>query len=154
VAVNVRIMPVSRDAVWAVLCDGRGYGRWVVGTSHIREVDEGFPAAGTKLHYSIGWGPLRHDGHTEVCYVENGVRLVLEANAWPAGAMRIDIDLSDATAEGCRVRMDERPSRGMASLFHNPLQDLVLRGRNVECLRRLERLARERAAGGDGRAVR
>lgn len=123
------------------------YSDWVVGTSHIRRVDAGFPAKGTSLHYAVGMGPVRHEGNTEVIDAADGRRLVLEAHAWPAGSMRIEIDLSDATADGCRVRIDERPCRGLAAVLHNPVQDLVLRARNVESLRRLERLAREKAAG-------
>lgn len=138
-------MPVSRSSVWAVLSDGDVYGDWVVGTSGIRDVDDGFPTPGTSLHYSVGWRPLRHDGHTEVVDSTEGERLVLEAHAWPAGSMRIELRLYDAPA-GCRVWMSERPARGLAATLHNPLQDLVLRGRNVECLRRLERLAQQREA--------
>ena len=31
------------DAVWAVLADGWSYAGWVVGASHIRDVDTGWP---------------------------------------------------------------------------------------------------------------
>jgi len=146
VAVNERVMSASCAAVWAVLSDGTSYRNWVVGTSDIRRVDDGYPAKGKKLHYSVGVGPLRHEGDTEVLDVQEGRRLVLEAHAWPAGSMRIEIDLAEAAAGGCRVRIDERPSRGLARRLHNPIQDLVLHARNVECLRRLERLARQQAA--------
>jgi uncharacterized protein YndB with AHSA1/START domain len=138
-----RVMNASRDDVWRVLSDGHSYSSWVVGTSAIRAVDESWPRAGARLHYRVGRGPIRHDGHTEVSSVDPGKRLVLEAHAWPAGSARIDVRLDDA-AEGCLVTLVEHPHRGIASVLHNPVGDLLLKLRNVEALRRLEDLARQR----------
>jgi hypothetical protein len=42
--------------------------------------------------------------------------------------------------------MVEHPKRGIAAALHNPLGDALLKLRNVEALRRLERLARKSAA--------
>jgi hypothetical protein len=146
-AVNERRMTVHRDDVWAVLEDGRTYSYWVVGTSAIRDVDTRFPAVGTSLHYRVGWGPVRHDGNTEVLEVDTGRRLVLEAHAWPAGSARIAISLTEGDG-GCVVQIDERPIRGVAGLLHNPGWDAFIKLRNVESLRRLERLAARRAGRG------
>jgi uncharacterized protein YndB with AHSA1/START domain len=141
-AINERVMPLPADAIWTTLADGRSYGTWVVGTRTIRAVDQGFPGLGKRLHYRIGYGPIKHDGHTEVLSVDSGRRLELEANAWPIGTVRIVITL-DAEANGhTRVTIDEKPARGIAAAVHNPVQDLVIKIRNVETLRRLERLAR------------
>lgn len=151
-AVNRRRVPVSRQQVWRVLSDGFSYENWVVGARRIRDVDAGFPEPGTRLHYAVGVGPIEHQGHTEVREVEPGRRLVLEAHAWPVGTARIEIRLeddddiaSDGNDGGCTVTMEERPARGLPAALHNPLQDAVFRARNVVTLRRLERLARERA---------
>jgi uncharacterized protein YndB with AHSA1/START domain len=130
--------------VWAALSDGFTYSRWVVGTRMIRDVDAGWPAPGSKLHYRIGHGPLRHDGHTEVLSVDPGRRLELEAHAWPVGSARIELTLS-AVGDGCQVQIVEHPKRGAAAWLHNPLGDGLLRLRNVETLRRLEQVAVERA---------
>jgi uncharacterized protein YndB with AHSA1/START domain len=140
---NRRVVKASCDAVWRVLADGRTYADWVVGTSAIRDVDEAWPAFGSRLHYRVGRGPIRHDGHTEVCAVEPGRRLELEAHAWPAGTARIEMRLA-AVADGCLVTMVEHPARGVGAVLHNPVGDLLLKLRNVEALRRLERLARQR----------
>ncbi len=140
-------MPVPLDAVWTTLSDGHQYSDWVVGTRRIRDVDEGFPAKGTRLHYSVGHGPLQHHGHTEVLDVDEGHRLVMEAHAWPVGTARIDLTLAPAGG-GTRVRIDERPGRGAAVWLHNPATDLFLKLRNVEALRRLDRLARRQALRG------
>jgi uncharacterized protein YndB with AHSA1/START domain len=140
-ATNRRVMDAPRDAVWRVLSDGYTYSSWVVGTSEIRDVDTGWPSAGTSLHYRIGRGPLRHDGHTEVLAVSDARRLELEAHAWPLGSVRIELRLDDEADGRCAVTMVEHPARGTAAMLHNPVGDAVLRLRNVEALRRLEKLA-------------
>jgi uncharacterized protein YndB with AHSA1/START domain len=137
-------MSVPVERVWTALADGHTYQDWVVGTSHIRDVDEGFPAVGSRIHYTVGRGPIRHEGHTEVLDVDEPKQLSLEAHAWPAGSVRIDLQLS-ADGDGCLVVIDERPERGIAKALHNPLWDLTVRLRNVETLRRLERVAARHA---------
>jgi uncharacterized protein YndB with AHSA1/START domain len=140
VATNRRQMHASRDQVWQVLSDGNRYAEWVVGTSHIRDTDTGFPATGTRIHYSVGHGPLRHDGHTEVLAVDPGRRLELEAHAWPLGTAQIVLRLTDGDL-GALVEIEEHPKRGLASRLHNPVLDVLIKVRNVETLRRLERAA-------------
>lgn len=139
-ATNRRVMDAPRESVWKVLSDGNTYASWVVGTSAIRGVDAGFPAVGTSLHYQIGRGPLRHDGHTEVLSVSD-TRLELEAHAWPLGSVRIELQIEDAPAGRSVVTMVEHPARGTAAMLHNPVGDALLKLRNVESLRRLEKLA-------------
>jgi uncharacterized protein YndB with AHSA1/START domain len=134
-------MPVPPSAVWDVLSDGRRYAEWVVGTDHIRDVDSSFPSVGGRLHYTVGRGPLRHEGHTEVLSVDAGRCLELEAHAWPLGTVRIVLRLSDAE-DGCLVDIEEHPRRGLAKTLHNPALDLFIKVRNVETLRRLERATR------------
>jgi uncharacterized protein YndB with AHSA1/START domain len=151
-ATNRRTLSSSRDAVWRVLSDGSTYARWVVGTSSIRAVDDSWPAVGLRLHYRIGRGPLTHDGHTEVLAMTPGSRLELEAHAWPLGTARIELLLADRHHDGgegelgCEVTMVEHPARGTAALLHNPVGDGLLKLRNVEALRRLDRLATDAAA--------
>ena len=144
-AVNRRVVPLSREDVWKTLADGRMYAEWVVGTSAIRDVDAGWPERGTRLHYTVGRGPLRHEGHTECLSVEPGRRIELEAHAWPAGTARIEITLED-DGDGCAVRLVEHPHRGIGAVLHNPVGDALLKVRNVESLRRLDRIARQQAA--------
>lgn len=144
-ATNRRVMNVSRDAVWAGLADGETYSYWVVGTRHIRDVDEGFPATGTALHYRIGWGPLRHEGHTEVCDVDPGRRLELEIHAWPAATVRVLMELHELGDACTEVVMTEHPKKGPFAAVHNPVFDLAIKARNIESLRRLEQVALRRA---------
>jgi uncharacterized protein YndB with AHSA1/START domain len=140
-ATNRRTLSAPRDAVWRTLCDGHAYASWVVGTSSIRAVDGDWPAPGSRLHYRVGRGPLTHDGHTEVLAMTDGARLKLEAHAWPLGTASIELLLADAPDGGCEVTMVEHPARGAAAVLHNPVGDGLLKLRNVEALRRLDRLA-------------
>jgi uncharacterized protein YndB with AHSA1/START domain len=141
---NTRRFAAPCDDVWAILADGDTYSQWVVGPSAVRAVDDDWPAPGARLHYRIGRPPFSYDGHTEVLSVDTGRRLELEAHAWPAGTARIELRL-DADGKGCLVHMTEHPARGSAAVLHNRVGDALLRLRNVESLRRLERLVRRRA---------
>lgn len=82
---------LAPQAVFEVLRDGFSYGDWVVGTRTIRAVDPGWPAEGARLHYSVLWGPLRHDDQTTSRGYEPDRRLELQAHAWPVGTARIVI---------------------------------------------------------------
>jgi hypothetical protein len=130
-------------AVFAVLRDGRSYEHWVVGTRKIRSVEPAWPEPGSALHYTIGRGPLRKDDETRSTAYEPDRRLELEARAWPAGTARIELR-AEPVGGGTLVSIDEHPLRGPAKVLRNPLVDLVVKTRNVETLRRLERLARRR----------
>lgn len=145
-AVTSRRMPVPSQAVWAVLKDGRSYGDWVVGTRMIREVDANWPGTRSRLHYTIGYGPLRKDDQTEVLAVDPERRLELRAHAWPAGTVKITITLHDEPG-GTRVAIEEYPDQGLARTLHTPLSDLLVHVRNRLTLRRLEELAAGRLSG-------
>jgi hypothetical protein len=141
-AVTRRTMQeIDAHAVFDVLRDGWTYAHWVVGTRMIRKVEAGWPAVGTALHYTVGYGPLRKDDETRSLAYEPDRRLELEARAWPAGTARIELRAEPAEG-GTRVSIDEHPLRGPARLLHNPVLDAIIGIRNVETLRRLERCVR------------
>jgi hypothetical protein len=143
-AVTRRVMRgLDPKAVFDVLRDGWTYADWVIGTRAIRAVDPGWPEPDRALHYTVGYGPLRKDDETRALAYEPDRRLELEAHAWPAGTARIELR-AEPVADGALVTIDEHPLRGPAKLLHNPLLDAVIRVRNVETLRRLEGLARDR----------
>ena len=143
--VTRRRMQVPVEAVFAVLSDGKSYGEWVVGTRMIRSVDPGWPAAGTRLHYTAGYGPLRKDDETRSVAGEANRRLELEVHAWPAGSARVEFTIEPQDG-GLLVSIDEHPLRGPARTLHNPIFDALISLRNKETLRRLERHAARRAA--------
>lgn len=141
-AVIRRVMTgVAPGAVFDVLRDGTSYEKWVVGARKIRAVDPGWPAVGTAIHYTVGYRPLRKDGVTKSVACEPDVHLELEAVAWPAGTARIDLRV-EPVREGTLVTLDEHPKSGPGAALHNPALDVFIHLRNVESLRRLERLAR------------
>ena len=143
-AVTRRVMcGLDPGAVFDVLRDGKTYEHWVVGTRKIRVVEPGWPKPESALHYTVGWGPLRMDDETRSTAYEPDRRLQLEAHAWPAGTARIELRV-EPVEDGTLVSIDEHPLRGPAKLLHNPLVDVFIKTRNVETLRRLERLARRR----------
>ena len=134
---------LTRTQVFDVLRDGETYGDWVVGTRKTREVAPEWPAEGTAIHYTVGYRPVRKDGVTTSMAYEPDRRLALEAHAWPAGTAGIEIS-AEPRGGDTMVSIDEAPLRGPAALVHNPVADLLIKVRNVETLRRLERLARRR----------
>jgi uncharacterized protein YndB with AHSA1/START domain len=132
--------------VWRVIADGWLYSGWVVGTSRIRAVDDQWPAAGARLHHSVGGWPLVIDDSTQVTAVEPGRRLEVTARGWPMGEAKVVIMLEDQNGE-CRVTISEDAVRGPGKMMPKFLRDPLIAVRNRETLRRLELMA----AGGAGK---
>jgi uncharacterized protein YndB with AHSA1/START domain len=145
-AINTRRMKATPEQVWDVLADGWLYPLWVVGASRMREVDEGWPAVGAKLHHSVGSWPMLIDDTTEVLDSTPGSTLVLHARAWPTGAAQVTLRL-DAVGVETDVSIEEDAVAGPALLMPKPLRDVQLTWRNSETLRRLAYVAERRSAG-------
>jgi uncharacterized protein YndB with AHSA1/START domain len=145
------MIEVSRDVsaepqdVFAVLADGWSYAGWVVGNSHIRDVDSHWPAVGTRIHHSAGAWPVQIRDVTEVRSVEPERYLELDARLWLFGAAVIRLSLTPLAQGGTRVVLAEQAVRGPGSLIPAAVQGLVLRPRNIESLTRLGDLAAGRA---------
>ena len=131
------------EQVWDVLCDGRAYASWVIGTREIRAVDDGWPAVGTSIHYTVGRGPLALRGRTTVRQADAGRRLGLEADAGLLGSARIVIELSEWGA-GTVVVIDEHPLRGPAYWLHGVVTEAVLLVRGRPMVNQLARLVERR----------
>ena len=135
-----RVIEAEPNDVMAVLTDGWTYASWVVGASTIRDVDEGFPAPGTRIHHSVGaWPLLLHDS-THVLEYEPGRRLRLEARGWPLGQATVEVTV-EPDADGSLVTMTEDVSEGPGRLVPQPIRQLGIAPRNRESLRRLAYLA-------------
>lgn len=104
-----RDVRTDAESVWEVLADGWAYPLWVVGATHMRHVDDDWPAVGSRLHHSVGLWPFQLRDHTEVLDVEPGRRLGLLARAWPAGTARVRVTIEPRGPEGCHVRIWRRP---------------------------------------------
>lgn len=136
-----RTVQTTPDRVFAVLADGWSYSDWVVGTVHIRDVDETWPAPGSKLHHKAGPWPLSlHDSST-VAECDPGRSLTLKAGLWPLGQANVRIDLQKLGSTATRVTMTEDFEAGPLLFLRNKLNDLVLHRRNIESLRRLADIA-------------
>ena len=138
-----RRLNCSPEQVFAVLNDGWMYPRWVVGASRMRDVDDGWPALGTKLHHSFGVWPALIDDSTEVLEIEPGKRLVLEARGWPVGKARVDITVKP-NGNGSLVTISEDATGGPARLVPEPIRQASIDFRNRETLRRLGYIAEGR----------
>ncbi|ALG10489.1 SRPBCC family protein [Kibdelosporangium phytohabitans] len=140
-----REVPAAAEDVFAVLSDGWSYAGWVVGNSHIRDVDRNWPDVGSRIHHSVGAWPLQIHDVTEVRVVEPGRYLELDARLWWLGAAVISFRISPLGGQACRVEMSERLARGPAAKLPSAAQAVLLRPRNRESLARLADLAVGRA---------
>lgn len=138
-----RTVDASAAQVFAVLADPSSYARWVCGTREIRWADADWPRVGARLGHRFGFWPLRSRGVSEVVGCEPPVTLVLHADVAPLAQVRATMTL---TPDGgrTRVRLREDMTSG-AVLRFGPLATAVQRWRNRSSLRRLARLAVDRA---------
>jgi len=138
-------MNCTSEDVFAVLEDGWSYAMWVVGAARIRDVDANWPAAGSRVHHSVGAWPMLINDNTEVERVEAPRLLQLRVRAWPTGEGRVIITCTPTDDAQTEVVMEERAVSGPATLIPPPVQDAMLHPRNVEALKRLAYLAEHRA---------
>jgi hypothetical protein len=140
-----RVIEAPPDAVAAVLADARRYDGFVVGSKRIRWFDVRWPEPGTRFHHSVGFAVLRIRDHTTVVQDELPDRLLLATGMGPMGRAEVDFTLTPADGS-TRVEMREEPVSGPIKAVSSPLLAAAMRARNARALRRLEKLARARAA--------
>jgi uncharacterized protein YndB with AHSA1/START domain len=131
------------DHVFETIADPWRLPLWVVGAVHIRAVDEGWPAEGTRIHHQVGAWPVTVSDSTVVVEIDPPKRLVLQGRAWPFGEARIEL-LVEPDGRGTLVEMREAPTHGPPRVLDNRLFRRLLAVRNRECLLRLAVLAEER----------
>jgi uncharacterized protein YndB with AHSA1/START domain len=142
-----RTVQAQPQRIWAELADAWMYPVWLVGATHIRDVDPEWPAVGSKLHHSVGAWPMAVSDSTEVLEVDPPYRLTLRARAWPFGEARVELRI-DADGTDSRVTMVEGPLHGPARWLDNPVQKWLLKRRNIESLNRLATVAEKRPLPG------
>ena len=140
---NRHTIAASPQEVFALLADANTYQHWVVGCDDIRAVEGDWPAVGSRFFHTVGVGPLKTKDNTKVLEVDAPHKLVLEARARPAGVAKVTFRLVPVDG-GTDVSIEEYPVRGVAKVIDNPIQDGLIKVRNVETLRRLEKQVLER----------
>ena len=138
-----RVVNTTPQRVWDVLSDGWLYPLWVVGASRMREVEDEWPAVGSKLHHSVGVWPALIDDSTEVTDCEPLQLLALRARAWPLGEAAVRLTISNAGAS-TRVVLQEDAISGPGKVVPAPVRAPGLKWRNTEALRRLAFIAERR----------
>ena len=142
-SVNSRVISATPDQVWEILADGWLYPVFVVGATRMRDVDASWPETGSKLYHSAGVWPLIVSDNTEVLACEPRRHLRLRARGWPMGEAEVDLTLA-ASGSGTRVEIREQLVSGPGRLMPTPAQDLMIKIRNNETLRRLAFVAEHR----------
>ncbi len=137
---NTRFMPVPPSAVWDALADAGGYGYWVVGSKVIREADATWPSPGSKIHHTVGLGPIEISDHTESLEADEPRRLQLRAKGRPLGTAKVTLEMAPKDG-GTIVRITENPDGVFRPLAFLPPLQLFSALRNAESLMRLEELA-------------
>jgi len=144
-AINEITVDGTPKDVFDVLRDPYAYGHWVVGAKKVRDVDEGWPAVGTRFHHTVGVGPLTLDDGTESLEYQPDVRLVLKAKTRPFGTAKVTMEAySQDGGSRTRIVMHERAGDIVSRALYNPIIDMAMKGRNVEALRRFAELVSER----------
>lgn len=133
------------DRVFAELADGWAYVGWVVGASHIRDVEANWPEVGSKIHHKVGVWPVAFSDDTESLACEPGRRLKLQARGWPLGEATVEIVLEPRSPGLTEVLIREAPTAGPGRWLDNPVLRLLLKLRNRETLRRLADRVENRA---------
>ncbi|NYF98355.1 SRPBCC family protein [Janibacter cremeus] len=142
---NTIVIDASPSAVWEVLADGWLFPLWVVGACRIRDVEPSWPAAGSRIHHSVGVWPGVIDDNTEVLASEAERELRLRARAWPMGEAEVLITVTPSGGQS-EVTIVEELASGPGRLVPAAVRKTGIAWRNKETLRRLELLVEGRAA--------
>lgn len=145
---NVREMNCSPEAVFDVLADGWVFPTWVVGASRMRDVDDAWPAVGSRLQHSFGVWPAVINDETTVLEYDPPRKLVIQPQGWPIGEARVTLEVKPR-GRGCVVRITETAVKGPGAFVPGFLLDPPLYIRNIETLRRLAYIAEGKSDNGD-----
>lgn len=147
---NQRTISATQREIFEVLLDANAYTDWVVGAQKTRDVDEDWPAPGSSFHHKLADSSGGVKDRTTIVDIDEPRSITLKAYARPLGAadVRIDVNEIDGT---CLVVIHESVVKTSKLRLLNPLIEPLIFLRNIEGLRRLEKLVvkrkREREAG-------
>jgi uncharacterized protein YndB with AHSA1/START domain len=148
-AITERSIDATPAEVFEVLLDPFLYEHWVVGAKEIRGADESWPAVGSAFHHRVGGMKAEVKDKTEILELDAPHRIALRTFARPFGLARVIITARPAET-GTIVTIFERPEEGTKLRALTGVVDPVIHLRNIEALRRLDRVTRIRARCKDG----
>jgi uncharacterized protein YndB with AHSA1/START domain len=124
------------DDVFAALVDPRTYPSWLIGAKDIREVEDAWPAPGSRFHHRVGvGGPLTVADSTEVLEIDPPALLRLRVRARPLGRGEVSFRLHRLEGGQTCVELEEHPVGALA--WAKPLLDVPTAMRNRRSLEAL-----------------
>lgn len=147
-AENHTYVDAPPDAVFDVLADADSYAHWVVGSSEIRGTEGDWPEPGSRFHHTQGAYGVGLKDSTESIAANRPRQLVMEVRFRPFMIGKVEMRLRPH-GRGTHVTMVEYPIGGPIAKVNNALIDRAIWARNIESLRRLRKLAEQRAASSE-----
>jgi uncharacterized protein YndB with AHSA1/START domain len=146
---NSVVIDAPPDIVYDVLTDAEAYSQWVVGAKRVRATDRQWPRRGGRFHHTVGVGPAKIRDSSRIVAKRGRRHLELDVRFRPIGTAHVELDLQPLSrGRRTRVVMRERPTSGPVRWFFGRPLDLAFWGRNAWSLRRLRRVAEDRAEDG------
>lgn len=138
-AYTSRTINAPIEVVWDILIDPYTYPDWLIGAEAIRDLDDAWPAIGSRFHHRVGIGWLSIPDHSEVVDVIEPELLRLAVRARPfvsaVATFRLVRDGNFTV-----VAIEEEPSVNVIGTIVRPLMDPMIHVRNHRSLRRLDHL--------------
>ena len=143
-ATTLRFIEATPTAIFDTLVDPYAYAHWVVGSKEIRGADDDWPAVGSAFYHRVGSAGLEVKDKSEVIQLDPPHWMALRTYVRPLGIAIVAIDI-DPHEGGSLVTIHEVPHPGTRLNALSRLLDPLIHLRNIESLRRLDRLVRIRA---------
>lgn len=145
-AYTCREFPVPPAVVWDLVIDPYTYPEWLIGAADVHEVDDCWPAVGSRFRHRVGIGPLAIPDHSEVLHVEPRRELRLTVRARPLVSAVATFRLVGDRSVSMLSLQEEPAVRTVGNLVR-PVMDPSIHLRNHRSLRRLARLIEHDRAG-------
>lgn len=141
---NHRLIRCVPGDVFSVLADGYLLSGWIHESSHVQDLDQGWPLPGSHSQHTSRLGPIPlHDG-TYILVWDPPRHMTLTIHGRLVGSTVVTLDV-ETGANGCLAHLTETVVRGPGLLVPKTLRRAGLHLQNGERLERLARLAETRA---------
>lgn len=144
-AFTSREIAASVSDTFRVISDPTTYPDWLVGASHIRDVDDQWPAPGSRFHHRVGVGPVSLPDHSTVLDFEPDRMLRLMVKARPFLSAVVTFRVT-GDHERCVVTLEERMANRIIRYVARLVADPLIHVRNHHSLKQLGRVVEARTA--------